>query len=54
MGKQFAEEMKAVFIKISAKEYQNVNDIFELVVTQMEPDDPRTTPSNQLLSYVNL
>ena len=46
VGKQLAEEMKAVFIETSAKENQNVNDIFELVVTQMEPEGPKTTTSN--------
>jgi len=35
-GKALAEEMKAVFIETSAKENQNVEDIFKLVVTQME------------------
>ena len=45
VGKQLAEEMKAVFIETSAKENQNVNDIFELVVTQMDgpPQDSTKT-----------
>ena len=36
VGKQLAEEMKAVFIETSAKENLNVNDIFVLAVSQME------------------
>ena len=47
-GKQLAEEMKAVFIETSAKENQNVSDIFVLAVSQMEGllDITKPTTSN--------
>jgi len=35
-GKRLAEEMKAVFIETSAKENQNVEDIFKQAITKME------------------
>ena len=38
-GKKLAEEMKAVFMETSAKQNQNVEDIFKLVVSQMESLD---------------
>lgn len=38
-GKRLAEEMKAVFIETSAKENQNVEDIFKKVIAQMESID---------------
>jgi len=38
-GKRFAEEMKAVFLETSAKENQNVSDIFTKVLSQIESPD---------------
>ena len=38
-GKKLAREMKAVFLETSAKENQNVTDIFTSAITEMEKDD---------------
>ena len=38
-GKKLAREMKAVFLETSAKENQNVTDIFTSVITEMEKED---------------
>ena len=38
-GKKLAKEMKAVFLETSAKENQNVTDIFTSAITEMEKDD---------------
>jgi len=38
-GKKLAEEMKAVFLETSAKENQNVEEIFRKVIAQMESQD---------------
>jgi putative heme iron utilization protein len=38
-GKRLAEEMKAVFLETSAKDNQNVENIFTRVVAQMESLD---------------
>ena len=35
-GKNLAAEMKAAFLETSAKENQNVEDIFRRVIAQME------------------
>ena len=38
-GRKLAREMKAVFLETSAKENQNVTDIFTSVITEMEKED---------------
>ena len=38
-GKKLAKDMKAVFLETSAKENQNVTDIFTSAITEMEKDD---------------
>ena len=38
-GKKLAREMKAVFLETSAKENQNVTDIFTSAITEMEKED---------------
>ena len=38
-GRKLAREMKAVFLETSAKENQNVTDIFTSAITEMEKDD---------------
>lgn len=37
-GRKLAREMKAVFLETSAKENQNVADIFTSAITEMEKD----------------
>lgn len=39
-GRNLAEQMRAVFLETSAKENQNVEDIFTRVLSQMERSDP--------------
>lgn len=46
-GKRLAEEMKAVFLETSAKENQNVEDIFTKVVGQMENVDGGQGPEGK-------
>ena len=41
--------MKAVFIETSAKENQNVNSFFELLVAQMKGLQDITKPDNYLI-----
>jgi len=38
-GKKLAREMKAVFLETSAKENQNVTDIFTSAISEMEKED---------------
>ena len=38
-GRKLAREMKAVFLETSAKENQNVSDIFTSVVKEMESEE---------------
>ena len=38
-GKKLAREMKAVFLETSAKENQNVTDIFTSAIAEMEKED---------------
>lgn len=47
-----AEEINAVFIETSAKDNKNVNDIFELVVTQMiRPEEKPNTRNCSIMWF---